>query len=131
MSHTVKIKRGWGFAGEALEKEETVTAGQLVTVDEAIADSTTDGLVALTLDVSQLQAVYLESDQDVTLEFNDGTTPDETITLTANVPQLWSATDNGAALQPLGTDDITALYVTNASGSTANFKAIFIIDPTV
>jgi len=129
MSHSVKIKRGWSFAGEALEKEETVTAGQIVTIDEPIADSETDYLIALTLDVSQIKAIYLESDQDITLETNDGSTPDDTISLSADVPQEWSESD-GAALRPLATD-VTALYVTNASGSTANLKARFLVDPTV
>ena len=129
MTCSAKIKRGWSYLGEQLDRDEDVSAGELVTIEEAIADSETDKLVALTLDVSQLKAMYLECDQDVTLETNDGSTPDDTISLSANVPQLWSESD-GASLRPL-TVDVTGLYVTNASGSTANLKGRFLVDPTV
>src|SRR3990170_666622 len=104
MSQTIKIQRGYSLNGEQLggpgNKEESIAVGQLVTVSEAIADATTDGLVALTLDVSQLKAIYLESDEDVTLETNSGAAPANTISLAANIPQIWTESD-GAALRPL------------------------------
>lgn len=129
MSHTVKIKRGWSLDGEVLDKEETVTAGQVVTIDEEVADSETDYEIALTLDVSQLQALYITSDFAVTLETNDGGAAVDTIELAAGGCVIWSISD-GLTLCPLGTD-VTALFVTNASGSTATVRARFLVDPTV
>jgi hypothetical protein len=129
MSHTAKIKRGWTFEGEVIELDETETGGQLVTIDEDVADSETDYLIALTLDVSQIQALFITSDQAITLETNSGAAPDDTITLAANGCVIWTAAD-GASLNPLQTD-VTALYVTNASGSTATLRARFLVDPTV
>jgi len=129
MSHTIKVKRGWAFEGESIDREETLTGGQLVTIDEDIPDSTTDDLVALTLDVSQIQAIFITSNQAITLETNNGSAPDDTITLAANGCVIWTTAD-GATLRPLQTD-VTALYVTNASGSTATLRCRFLVDPTV
>lgn len=129
MTHAIKIKRGFSYQGLQLERDEDLASGEMVAIDEEIADSETDKLVALTLDVSQVKAIYLESDQDITLETNDGAVPDDTISMAADVPQLWSESD-GAALRPL-TVDVTGLYVTNASGSAATLKAWFLVDPTL
>lgn len=129
MSHTAKIKRGWTFEGEVIELDETETGGQLVTIDEDIADSETDLLVALVLDVSQIQALFITSDQAITLETNDGAVPVDTITLAADGCVIWTAAD-GESLNPLQTD-VTALYVTNASGETATLRCRFLVDPTV
>ncbi len=97
-------------------------------ISESIADSTTDGLVAYALDVSQVKNFAMWSDQIILVETNDGTTPADTISLSANQPYLWSA----ASYEPFlfGTD-ITALYVTNSSGSAATLNIRCVLDPTV
>lgn len=93
----------------------------------AIADSVTDQLVNLTLDVSQIKSVYMVSDQDITVETNDGTTPTDTINLKADVAVLWNA-DIGYS-NPF-TADVTALYLSNASGSAATFEMEIVHDAT-
>lgn len=129
MAHTAKIKRGISVEGLSIDLEETITGGQWVTLDEDITDGTTDGLVALVLDVSQIQGYIITSDQAITLETNNGAAPDDTITLTADGAVVWTPED-GSTKRHLQTD-VTALYVTNASGSTANLRAWFLVDPTV
>lgn len=97
-------------------------------LDAAVADSVTDGLHAMVLDVTQVKSILITSDQAVTLEFNNSTTGVPTIVLVANVPYVWTLNSYDTLI--LGTD-VTALYITNASGSTANVKIRALIDPTV
>lgn len=106
---------------------KSVSGSALLVVDESVANGQTNSLVACTLDVSAVKGLYLISDQDVLVETNDGTTPDDTISLKANQPYLWH-TDAYDAL--IFAADITALYVTNASGSAAAIKMYAVTDAT-
>lgn len=115
--------------GNSVGQTQTFAYGTVLQIDEAIADSTTDGQVACTVDISQLKAVIIMSDQDVTLKTNSDSVPDDIFTLLANVPLVW--TSDYLAVASIFSADITNFYLSNASGSTANFKAIFIIDPTI
>ncbi|MDZ4250311.1 MAG: hypothetical protein U0990_09510 [Candidatus Nanopelagicales bacterium] len=112
----------------------TKTAGNRNSFDEPIADAQTDKLVNVAIDVSALQSFYMVSDQAVTIETNDGTTPQETIVLKANEPLSWIKGSNqlGGAdypAVPFG-GDVTAFFVTNASGSAAQLKIEILQDPT-
>jgi hypothetical protein len=129
MSHTFQFTERVTIGNETTTANNSVTAGQLISIEEAIPDSSTDLLVALSVDVSQIRGVYIESDQALLLETNDGSSPDDTLTLVAGIPYVWY-TSKYDALFCIG-DDITALYVTNASGETANLKIKLLIDPTV
>lgn len=128
MSLSVTLTRTFNFNSDSLSQQDTVTSGALTSLSESITTGTTDGLVALVLDVSQLKAFYIQSDYDITLEFNSNAGSGGTIALKANKPVIWS--ENCGLTNPLGTD-VTALYVTNASGSTATLNARFLLDPTV
>jgi len=125
---TYNITRAWSMAGETLSQVEQITAGSEIRIDESIPDESADLLVALALDVTQIKALHIEADQDLTLETNDGAAPDDTIALKADVPVQWTA--DGGLTNPLGTD-VTALYVTNASGAAATLRCRFLVDPTV
>lgn len=125
ISHT--FTRKWVSDGAEITKDEIVSAGSEQNIDESIPDSSTDLLVNWTCDYSALKGLFIVSDQDIVLETNDGSSPDNTISLTANVPLLWTA--EGYLTNPF-TADVTALYVTNASGSAANLKIRSLYDPT-
>lgn len=120
--------------GASISKSVTRTANNNNSFTEAIADAGTDVFVNATVDVSALQSVVITSDQQITLETNDGTTPQETIVLKANEPLVWMKSGNQLA----GADypaipfsaDVTAMYFTNASGSTANVRIEILQDPT-
>lgn len=92
----------------------------LIEHDLSIPDSTTDQQVVLSIDVSALDYFYIHSDQAITVETNDSGSPDDTLVLTADDPYLWTSDSYHTFL--LDTADITALYLTNASGSTATVK---------
>ena len=109
--------------------QKTYSAESNVTLEVAVPDSTTDKEVVVAIDVSQLVSIVMVSDQDLTIETNDGDTPDDTIALAANVPYVWNADQYGYADTKL-TVDVTALYLTNASGAAATFRAEILQDPT-
>ncbi len=110
------------------------SAGNNNSIDESIPDSSTDLLVNATVDITALQSFYMISDQDVTVETNNGGTPQETIVLKANDPLMWRKAGN----QLDGVDypknpflaDVTAFFITNASGAPAQLKMEILQDPT-
>ena len=96
--------------------------------DLVIATAVTDGLVDLVFARADASFVYFFSDQDVTLEFNSNAGVAGTISLGADFPWLWYTDKEDLTLTDVITADVTALYVTNASGSTANIKIRVLID---
>lgn len=111
-----------------ISKTVTETGTGVVTIDnETVADSTTDGELAFTLDVSACVMFYIVSDQNVTVETNDGSSADNTLSLIANEPYFWHSSSLDSFL--LDTD-VTSIFVTNASGSTATIFAEAIYDAT-
>lgn len=96
-------------------------------VGETIADGQTNKQLSFTLDVSAVKSFFMVSDQDVTFETNDGSSPDDTIALKADVPYVWNTDSYDAFL--LGTD-VTAIFITNASGETATLEIRAVQDPS-
>lgn len=128
MSFVSTLRHVLAEGGAEVDKTITNTQGQLLKISESIADSTTDGLVACTVDVSQLKACMIVADGgDMTLETNNGAAPTDTISLLNGVPFVWSSDYLAAHFS----GDITALYMTNASGSASVLTAWFVVDPTV
>ena len=113
--------------GRTVRQENTFTGDGQVSRSVEVADSETDMLINFALDVSQIKSIYIKSDQDLTLETNDGGSPDNTLNLTADVPYVWH---ENSLFTNLLTVDITALYVTNASGSTATLEIEALVDST-
>ena len=69
-----------------------------------------------TADASAMSSFLMISDQDLTDETNSGTVPDDTFTLTDNVPVFWSA-GNASTTNPITADVTTNIFVTNASAT--------------
>lgn len=113
--------------GDTVYAGNTLESGSRVSIDEQIAVGT-DTLVALTVDVSQVKSIFILSDRNITLETNNGGSPVNTLALKANIPYLWFTNKYDTMKF---TSDITALYVTNASGGTARLQIEILVDPTV
>ena len=113
--------------GRTVRQENTFSGDGQVSRSVEVADSETNMLINFALDVSQIKSIYIKSDQDLTLETNDGESPDNTLNLTANVPYVWH---ENSLFTNLLTVDITALYATNASGSTATLEIEALVDST-
>jgi hypothetical protein len=113
---------------------DTVTvsksAGAENNIDENIAQSQTNKLVAFAVDVSQLKSLWIKSSAAMTIKTNSSSAPDNTLTLAADVPVKWQEGDAHAC--PL-TVDVTALYITTgaigADGADLEINAL--VDPTV
>lgn len=110
----------------------TVTAEDPANVNVGpvvVANGQTDKALSIGgIDVSQLKGVFIVSDKDVLVEFNDNAGAGGSLNLAANVPYIWHADDVNALLI---TADVTAVYVTNASGAAANLYFFFLQDTTV
>lgn len=96
-----------------------------ISLSEQVATGQTDKAIAVAIDEDNLKFFWLKSDQDVTIETNSGSAAQETFALTANVPVVWT----GSGTKPIA-DDVTGLFVTNASGQPATIVLEAIVDPT-
>jgi len=97
-----------GSADDALEKLEVTVA------------DTTDTEITISIDFSALIFFMAVADQAMTLESNDTSTPDNTVTLAANVPVVWyTGCDH---LNPFADADVTSLFAYQTSGSSATLK---------
>lgn len=110
-----------------LTQSTAYSASASTELDETVADSQTDYQIAVAIDVSAVKAFWIESDQAVTVETNSGSSPTNTLTLVAGVPYVWN-TDWYDTFKLTG--DVTNIFVTNASGSTANIKLRVVQDAT-
>jgi len=127
MAFTHKVLQELTVSGRSVSSENTYSGDGQASIEVAVPDESSDMLVDLALDVSQIASIIILADQVLTLETNDGDTPDDTISLVANVPYVWNSDSYDDC--PL-TVDVTALYVTNASGSAATLKIECVYDAT-
>src|SRR4051812_5617459 len=111
---------GWkSDSGAALSKPVAVTDAAETALDLVVPDATTNQLATIAIDISQTSDLYLVSNCNVTIKTNSTSSPGDTITLLAGIPLVWF-TGCGYAI-PLSVD-VTALYVTNASGQQATVQ---------
>jgi hypothetical protein len=129
MAFTHTYSSGWSNGNRSLTSTKTYSGTSELSIDEDIADSQTDFEIICAIDISAIQNIYIKSDQDVTLETNNGGTPDDTIDLKANVPYIFNA-QLDAYFTNLLTTDVTAIYITNASGAAANLQIECLTDAT-
>lgn len=125
-THTINQDWSAGNVGP-LSRQISITADSEANAEIAVADESTDLAINIAIDVSALKLLYLVSDYDLTIETNDGSDPDDTLTLKAGKPLVWHE-DCGYS-NPLGTD-VTALYATNASGADATLYIKTLQDAT-
>jgi hypothetical protein len=127
MSFIHTIGRVWHSGGKTCSRETNHEGSLEKNLNETIAAEQTDFEVVYELDVSAIQAVFITCDQDVTLETNSGSAPDDTLSLKAGVPYVWTTDDYSACLL---TSDITSLFVTNAGSEAANLEIYCLVDAT-
>ncbi len=124
---TFKFIEAVSVAGELILSEKEVESGARISIDESIPVAN-NVAVSLAVDVSQIKGVYILSDQDLLLETNNSSSPDNTLNLSAGVPYTWNE-DKPYALA--FTTDITSLFATNASSGAARLQIEILKDPTV
>lgn len=130
MAATHTLTRSWADGGPnpVSNNQSFSGTGETNIVDTTIADSVTDQLETISIDVSLIQSIYIHSTQAITLETNAiDATGGNTLLLLANDPYVWYT---GSLFTNLLTEDITKIYLTNASGSTATFNLRCVYDST-
>lgn len=115
--------------GISASGEKQYTGDERVTQSFTVADSATDEQRTLNIDVSEMQLVFIVSDQDILMEWNDAAGAQGSIALQANVPfvEKLAADQYHTAKMAI---DVTDLYFTNTSGSTANISIVVIQNNT-
>lgn len=127
MAITYNITESVTRNGSTFSKSQEITAGDTEWVGEYIVpNSTTDQQVVVGIDVSAVKACVINSTKALTIETN-GTTGDESLVLVADIPYVWYTNKYDSFKF---STDVTALYLTNASGSSATVNLFVQYDAT-
>lgn len=110
---TTSIRRG---SDTPIASTKTLTASSEVNLDEAVSVGT-DTPFNIAIDVSAVKSFYIHSDRAVTVETNSSSAPTNTLALVAGDAYTWYT---GKLDTFKLTGDVTIIYITNASGGTAN-----------
>lgn len=127
MSFDAIITEGIEIGGTTVIKSNTYTGTAELKVSEPVADSETDKEIQCAIDVSAIQALLIVSTQTVTLEINDGAGGGGTLALVADEPVVWHV---GSVYTNLLAVDVTSIFITNSSGSTAQVSVYTVTDAT-
>ena len=129
MSVTHSLTLAINVGSTTLSNTVAKTAGQEINIDESIPNSSNDLAVAFAIVRDKLKSLYMVSDKAITVETNNGTTPDDIFSLVANEPVVWHE-NGGMAVSSFLAADITSLFVTNSSGAAAQLQIRSLSDPT-
>jgi hypothetical protein len=127
MSINCTVSRSANVGGSTITvPSQTVTADGIRRINVEIAAGATNTPITIAIDVSTLGLLAIvAASAGLTLKTNNSGTPDDTLTFAANKGVIWTSTDPSAC--PL-TMDVTVIYVTNASGTTAATLSIALAD---
>ncbi len=129
MSFSHDVRHTVSVGGETVPSpsKRTYTGSGMASVSELIAVGT-DALVNISLDVSAVTSIIIWSDRAITVETNAADhSGGNILSLTAGVPYMW-CTDSYDTFKL--TADVTKLYITNASGASAQLEVRAIQDAT-
>ena len=127
ITHSVTYTYTWG--GTQTRKAVDISADGDDNRIISVPSPSTNLLVALVIDISQLKAFFMVADAALTVKTNSSGAPQETFTLVADQPIIWTSV-SGVAIPFAG--DVTALYVTQAGSlSTATLEIHILVDATV
>jgi hypothetical protein len=130
MSFSHTFERSVTTAGKKTSASFAVTHDNEIGIDLNVNDAVVDQLVELVFTIARLKSIFIKSDKDVTLEFNSIAGSGGIIALKANKPYEWIAAAEGGYFTNLITANVTALYISNASGAAARVELSAIVDPT-
>lgn len=83
----------------------------------SVPNATTDMEVVFPVDKDLCKLLVITSDRAITVETNDGSTPDDTFNVVTTAPTLYYP-----GIGYVLTADIASLFITNSSGGTATVK---------
>lgn len=125
-AHTIRTSVDIG--GQQISSSKTYSSEGQSGVSVSVPDESTDLQVVFAIDFSQVKSIIIQADGgDLTLETNSGSAADDTLALVDGSPYIWNEDSLDTLLI---TADVTALYLTNASGATVTFSIDVIYDST-
>ena len=128
MAFTQTITQETVSGGAVIRNSKNYTGGGRVSLDEPVADSVTDQLHNLAIDVSEVVSCYIVASVAMLLETNAiDATGGNTLNLIAGVPYVFTSDSLDSFLLTL---DVTKIYMTNASGAAGTIKLEIVYDPT-
>lgn len=127
---SITVRRVFSYGAETpLDYTETITADNVLSYSLSVPTATTDQQVLIAVTLAAMKAYYIVSDKAITIETNaTDATGGDTIVLVANQPIMW--TTGSPAMTKHFTQNITTMYITNASGATATIEIRFARDAT-
>lgn len=112
--------------GTVLASTTTFT-GTLIDVPAQSCSTGATTVINLAVDVSATKSFSILSTRNVTVKTNSADTPDDTLTLVADVAYIWTTSSYDAFLLET---DVETLHVVNASGASASVAVSLIVDST-
>jgi hypothetical protein len=107
---------------------EDVTGSAEANIDETIGVDASNLLINVAIDVSALKSIFILCSKAATIETNNSSTPDDTISLSAGVPFRWTV--NSPFASPFASNvDVTKIYVT-AAGASGTLQMYVLQDAT-
>lgn len=110
----------------------SVTAQSVITSEGFFEPSVSipiqaDKEVAVAFAVADLKSIMIFVSGNVTLETNDGTTPDDIFALKVDEPLVWN--NKSKCANPF-TEDVTAFFFTNATAAAVEVDIYILLDVT-
>jgi len=117
MSVSLNVRKAGNYSGDTLDYNNNYLVDVVERVDVAVPVSATNQSAAIAFTMAKLVAIELVAvGVDLTVKTNSTTTPGNTINLKAGKAFTW---ENDVGLAQPFTADVTVLYLTNASATTA------------
>lgn len=127
MAFTKKLRVQVDGGGESLSAEKAYSGGTRASLDEAIPAEQTDLELEFAMALTGLQMLVISATCAMTLKTNSSGDPDDTLSLVADSPYVWTADSLDACLI---TAAITSLFVSTAAGVSGTLKIEAIADAT-
>lgn len=122
---TVKLIQQLQTPAGSLNATIEVTAGAVAHLDAEAIAAATDAEIEIAFPYANIKAYYLLSTVSCTVETNSSSAPDDSISLTANVPKTYIT---GGGMTSEFTADVTSIFVTAAAAGTLTIYVAY--DPT-
>lgn len=97
-------------SGTSLSASANEVGTSEINIDVSLPASTTDYDLVIAFNYANLQSIILLSDQNLMIQTNSGSAPDNTINLVAGRPLIWSK--SSAYFSNLFTANVTHFYLT-------------------
>lgn len=121
MAFTHQVQRNVYSNTLSISTTESLEGEVEAAISQDINASAANVEILVALDVSKLQSVVIKASQDCTVKTNSSGAPDDTLTIEANVPYVWTINSYDANLI---TADVSKVFVTNLAAVAMTFQLL-------